>query len=107
MKTITHNEVVYLNPSSDSLSQMGIPAETVAAVMRLVEESDARTKRDQLLQLAALRIAPLQDAVDIGTATEAEAAMLLSWKQYRVALNRISEQPGYPSEITWPAAPAE
>lgn len=66
----------------------------------------ARDKRDQLLGEAAIRIAPLQDAVDIGEATDAETALLKSWKQYRVALNRIDQQEGYPSTISWPTVPA-
>lgn len=68
--------------------------------------AQATTRRDQLLGEAALRIAPLQDAVDIDEATAAEVALLKQWKQYRVALNRIQDQTGYPSEITWPTAPA-
>ncbi|WP_017903615.1 tail fiber assembly protein [Pseudomonas asplenii] len=63
-------------------------------------------KRDGLLGVAALRIAPLQDAVDLGDATDAETAALKSWKQYRVALNRIEQKSGFPSVIDWPAAPA-
>ncbi|MCP8350422.1 hypothetical protein DN387_19495 [Pseudomonas sp. FBF18] len=51
-------------------------------------------------------IAPLQDAVDLDDATEAEAAALKAWKKYRVALNRLPEQPGYPTDIDWPALPA-
>ncbi|MDG9885389.1 tail fiber assembly protein [Pseudomonas sp. GD04058] len=51
-------------------------------------------------------IAPLQDAVDLDEATEAEAALLKEWKRYRVALNRLPEQPGYPDSIDWPVPPA-
>ncbi|MEB3840456.1 tail fiber assembly protein [Pseudomonas guariconensis] len=51
-------------------------------------------------------IAPLQDAVDLDEATAEEAAELLAWKRYRVALNRLPDQPGYPNEITWPVPPA-
>ncbi|WP_430305328.1 tail fiber assembly protein, partial [Pseudomonas mosselii] len=51
-------------------------------------------------------IAPLQDAVDLDEATEAEAALLKEWKRYRVALNRVPDQPGYPAAIDWPAPPA-
>ncbi|OAI85002.1 phage tail protein [Pseudomonas putida] len=56
--------------------------------------------------VADAAIAPLQDAVDIDEATEVEAALLKEWKRYRVALNRLPEQPGYPTEIDWPAPPA-
>lgn len=51
-------------------------------------------------------IAPLQDAVDIDEATDADIALLKAWKKYRVALNRVSEQAGYPLTIDWPAPPA-
>ncbi|MEW5621396.1 tail fiber assembly protein [Pseudomonas putida] len=51
-------------------------------------------------------IAPLQDAVELEEATEAEAALLVEWKRYRIALSRLPEQEGYPTEIDWPAPPA-
>lgn len=62
----------------------------------------ATTTRDSLLAQATLRIAPLQDAVDLDEATADETALLKKWKQYRVALNRIdlTVQP-----ITWPEVP--
>jgi hypothetical protein len=48
-------------------------------------------------------IAPLQDAVDISIATDAETACLAEWKRYRVALSRIdtSKTP----DIEWPVRP--
>jgi len=51
-------------------------------------------------------IAPLQDAVDLDDATDAEAAALKAWKKYRIALVRLPEQPGYPTDIDWPVPPA-
>lgn len=51
-------------------------------------------------------IAPLQDAVDLDEATELEVAALKQWKRYRVVLNRLPDQPGYPATIDWPAPPA-
>ncbi|MHA6574573.1 tail fiber assembly protein [Pseudomonas yamanorum] len=65
----------------------------------------AAFKRDQLLSVAAVRIAPLQDAIDIGEDTPEDAANLKLWKQYRVALNRIDQQAGFPTTITWPVTP--
>ncbi len=64
-----------------------------------------RDERDALLKLAALRIAPLQDAVDLDDATGAETLLLKAWKQYRVALNRIELQSGFPASVVWPDAP--
>jgi hypothetical protein len=45
--------------------------------------------RDELLSAASLAIAPLQDAVDLGIATEDEAARLKLWKEYRVQVGRV------------------
>ncbi|MGX9570797.1 tail fiber assembly protein [Pseudomonas sp. CFBP 5748] len=64
----------------------------------------ALARRDELLVAAALRIAPLQDAVDLGDETPEEETYLKQWKQYRVALNRISQQPDFPMDIKWPVA---
>lgn len=63
-------------------------------------------KRDSLLRIAAERIAPLQDAVDLDLATVEEAARLLAWKSYRIALNRLDSQEGYPLLVDWPEQPA-
>lgn len=67
----------------------------------------ANAKRDELLALAAIRIAPRQDAVDLGVATSAEGAELLAWKTYRIDLNRIEQQAGFPGLINWPLSPDE
>lgn len=56
--------------------------------------------------VADTAIAPLQDAVELEEATEAEAALLKEWKRYRVALSRVPEQAGYPATVDWPALPA-
>ncbi|NWB47116.1 MULTISPECIES: tail fiber assembly protein [Pseudomonas] len=63
------------------------------------------SERDSLLATASLRIAPLQDAVDLGTATADDTASLKLWKEYRVAVNRVSTEAGFPKTIEWPAAP--
>lgn len=91
---------------SDEMTQ-----EQVAAVQAVYEHHDP-TKgsvsmntggRDTLLMQAALAIAPLQDAVDLDVATDAETALLKLWKQYRVAVNRVDLTQASP---TWPIAPA-
>lgn len=69
------------------------------------ELAAANSLRASLLQLAGARIAPLQDAVDLGIATAGEEAALLTWKRYRVELNRLPNVPGWPSDIQWPAQP--
>ncbi|WJR28903.1 tail fiber assembly protein [Pseudomonas mosselii] len=65
----------------------------------------ALAKRDGLLSRASLRMAPLQDAIDLESATQEEIAILTLWRQYRVDLNRIDQQPGFPQAIIWPQAP--
>lgn len=64
------------------------------------------TEQAQRRAVADAAIAPLQDAVELDEATEAEAALLIDWKRYRVALSRLPDQEGYPSDIEWPAPPA-
>lgn len=68
--------------------------------------AEALAQRDQLLITAAIRIAPLQDAVDLDDATAAEEKLLKQWKQYRVALNRLDQQAGFPRVIQWPNEPS-
>lgn len=68
-------------------------------------EELALSRRDAFLSLAAIRIAPLQDAVDIDVATEEEKASLVLWKKFRVDINRVTLQEGFPEDITWPTQP--
>ncbi|MCT9014628.1 tail fiber assembly protein [Cupriavidus gilardii] len=60
--------------------------------------------RNRLLAEAAERMAPLQDAVDLGMATEEEQARLLQWKQYRIALSRLDLTL---APVPWPGTPGE
>lgn len=55
--------------------------------------------------LADTAIAPLQDAVDLDDATIGEIDALKAWKRYRLALNRLPDQPGFPNTIEWPDMP--
>lgn len=61
--------------------------------------------RDYFLTVASLAVAPLQDAVDLGEATDDEVVLLKKWKQYRVAVNRIDltvtnpQWPDYPTLV--------
>ncbi|QKJ05458.1 tail fiber assembly protein [Yersinia bercovieri] len=50
---------------------------------------EAEEKKTRLLNAAAAKIAPLQDAVDTGMATDDDKEQLTAWKTYRVLLNRI------------------
>lgn len=100
----------YIRPDLELLSneelaairtaQAAASAPTAAQILQA-----ANTKRDELLSVAGLRIAPLQDAVDLGVATATDTANLTLWKQYRVAVNRVSTQAGFPGQIDWPVQP--
>lgn len=68
--------------------------------------AEVLTQRDNLLRTAAIRIAPLQDAVDLDDASPTELALLTAWKQYRVKLNRIELQAGFPGAVEWPPEPS-
>jgi len=68
-------------------------------------EAIAGGHRAALMVWASQQIAPLQDAVDLEEATTSEQAELKAWKQYRISLNRLDQQPGWPTDIQWPVAP--
>ena len=59
--------------------------------------------KDELLAQAAVKIAPLQDAVDLGIETEEEGQLLKAWKTYRVEVNRVDVQA---DDLAWPPLPA-
>lgn len=65
--------------------------------------SAAEAQKQHLLADATAAVAPLQDAVDLGIATETEIAGLQEWKKYRVLLNRVVTSTA--PDIEWPDAP--
>ncbi len=65
--------------------------------------ASAERRKASLMASAAKAMAPLQDAVKLGIATEEEAALLKRWEIYRVQLYRINPQDA--PEIDWPVAP--
>lgn len=73
-----------------------------AEVMRL-QRIENMKMRDAHMEHARDAIVPLQLAAELAVATEAEAAQLLSWKRYIVALNRIDVGA---AAIQWPEPPA-
>lgn len=68
--------------------------------------AEAATEYNRLRGIADFVMAPLQDAVDMKKATEADVVLLSAWKDYRIALSRVSEQSAYPEKIEWPTPPA-
>lgn len=61
-------------------------------------------KKDSLMSVATVSVAPLQDAVDLEMATDEEIKSLNAWKKYRVLLNRIDANTA--GDIKWPAVPS-
>lgn len=85
-----------------------LPPQIVPEPVPLPPADPAQEAQAQIAQLRAIAdyaITPLQDAVDIDEATEEDTVQLKAWKKYRVALNRVPEQVGYPETIDWPAVP--
>ncbi|EFB0062974.1 tail fiber assembly protein [Salmonella enterica] len=82
----------------DSKAKVWVNDEAVEAAARLRE---AEGTKNRLLQIASEKIAPLQDAVDLGEATDKEKASLLAWRKYRVLVNRVDT-----SNPDWPEQPA-
>lgn len=60
---------------------------------------------DSQMAYATMQIGRLQDAVDLGVATEAEIALLAAWRLFRIEIGRVPEQENYPLEIQWPQQP--
>ncbi|TDJ74810.1 phage tail protein [Pseudomonas putida] len=81
-------------------------SEEVDRLLIAMKTKEAQDEISRLRSVADYIIAPLQDAVDIDDATDDEKALLALWKKYRVALNRLPDQEGYPANISWPAPPA-
>ncbi|YCI31331.1 tail fiber assembly protein [Erwinia sp. PK3-005] len=64
----------------------------------------ANTEKEQRLNAATTTIAPLQDAVDLGMATDKGKESLEEWKKYRVLLNRVDTSTA--PDIEWPVEPS-
>ncbi|MGO4003741.1 tail fiber assembly protein [Pseudomonas fluorescens] len=65
----------------------------------------ARAQLKRLMQDAGLVVAPLQDSVDLGVATERQVEQLSAWKFYRIELSEVPHQPEWPVSIVWPVVP--
>lgn len=69
-------------------------------------EAEQRARLDGKLKQAATTMTPLEDAEKIGIITDSEAAKLLAWRRYRVALYRLPESEGWPADVEWPEPPS-
>ena len=76
---------------------------TDADAQHAADVAAAVQKKNSLRSAADAEISWLQDAVDVGIATEQEISQLAEWKKYRVQLMRINPE-GAPA-IEWPPVP--
>lgn len=107
-----HTDLIWVEVSDGESPQVGwgyVDQEFVAPAMPTEEQVlvAARAEQESLMERATLQMAPLQDAVDLEEATPEEEARLKAWKQYRVKLNRVDQQDGWPANIDWPTAPVD
>jgi len=61
-------------------------------------------QKDALMTEATQRRDTLQDAVDLGEATDEETAALPLWKKYRILLSRVDANTS--ETVTWPDKPS-
>lgn len=65
--------------------------------------AQAAIEKVRLLAEATTSMAPLQDAVDLGMATEAEKISLTAWRTFRVLLSRVDTSTA--PDVVWPEIP--
>ncbi|EPV0627133.1 TPA: tail fiber assembly protein [Citrobacter koseri] len=67
------------------------------------EAAEAESKKAELRLIADTAIAPLEDAVELGIATDGEQTRLSEWRKFRVMLNRVNTSQA--PDISWPVLP--
>lgn len=65
----------------------------------------ALSQRDALLNQANEATAGMADAFLADLLSDADKAMFKAYAAYKLALNKIDKQPGYPTTIDWPTLP--
>lgn len=75
------------------------------AAKAAAEIAEASSTKSTLIKNAALRIEPLQDAVELDIATDEEKGRYDAWRKYRVLLTRVDTS--LAPDINWPAPPED
>ncbi|WP_323835115.1 tail fiber assembly protein [Photorhabdus africana] len=107
-KLIDKNGYEYVNVPAEphQLISMGFSAQEAQKLYQqaIIEQKNKFYHRQKyyLLEQATIKMAPLQDAIDLSIATDNEITMLMEWKKYRVALNRMDTTV---EDIEWPEQP--
>ncbi|WP_145587600.1 tail fiber assembly protein [Yersinia rochesterensis] len=97
------NTLTLLAPQTQYDKWNGTEWVTDKAAQRAAATREVEAIKAELLNEAAARIAPLQDAVDTQLATDDDKRQLTAWKTYRVLLSRIDTSKA--PDIEWPEAP--
>lgn len=103
--SVVELEVVEISPACQANGEWVYNGKKVIPRVYSTEEMNARAMAEQSARIAVAAnvIAPLQDAVDLDMATDAEKARLVEWKKYRVRVSRLDF--AAVSDIEWPTAP--
>lgn len=67
---------------------------------------EQQSRLDSKMKQAAAAMAPLEDAEKLGIITPAETDQLTALRTYRVALYRLPQSEGWPTDVEWPTLPA-
>ncbi|MCT8344415.1 tail fiber assembly protein [Photorhabdus kleinii] len=94
-----------LNKPSDKVvgENTAVGSDSIYAATKEELIQQAEYDKSQLLTKVNNLVAPLQDAVDLDVASEAEKAVLLEWKKYRVMLSKVDVLQA--PDIEWPDQP--
>jgi Caudovirales tail fibre assembly protein, lambda gpK len=95
-----HGQAIYSMCASVKAAKVPNYFPTDAELLAAVQE---RLSRE--LRRANVEVMKYQDRVDVDDASAADVALLRAWKVYRVGLNRLSDQEGFPHSLTWPTVP--
>ncbi|WP_237386510.1 tail fiber assembly protein [Xenorhabdus sp. Sc-CR9] len=96
-------ELTLLKPKTEFDVWNGTKWVTDTAAQKAKKIELMEKQRTQLRQQAEENIRPLQYAIDIELATENEKQVLLAWKKYLVALNRLTISAT--TNVSWPEQP--
>lgn len=98
-------ELTLLAPSTPYDSWNGKRWVTDTAAQHDADVAAAQSDLVQRQRGATDSIATLQDAVDLGMATDDETVALLEWKKYRVLLSRVDVSTA--PHVEWPPQPGQ
>lgn len=97
----------YIRPDIEPLSDdelLSIRASQNAQDAAAIAQ-EVNAKAAYLLSVAAVRIYPLQDAVDLREADDEDIDLLIRWKKYRIAVGQIAKKTWPSTDIDWPSEP--